>query len=368
MNVIHVTPSYPPELGGMENTVKELAERTARKKYTVKVVTSRFKEFKKSKTTDNLTECRLPSIRIYGIPVTIPCLPFRLFRLIEKDSIVHVHYILNFSMDIAVIVAKLKKAKVIAHMHIDPLPSGPYGRFNPLYKKLVWKKVLPLADLVICPTEDYIENVTQKYNVLKNKCAVLPSGIDIMRFPVKPSLDISSPAKILFVGRLSRQKNVPRLLDAFRLLQKKHDSVLHIAGDGEERSSIESYIKTNDIPNVVLHGTVVGERLPALYASCDIFVLPSDYESFGIVNLEAMAAGIPIVASDIPGVRRLLQDSAILVSADAQKFADAMAWLIEDKEKRYELVSKGLQKVKNYDWDSITDKLLDIYKSLSPAS
>lgn len=364
MKIIHVVAAYPPELGGMENAVKELAELTARKGHEVIVITSSFKKSKKIEKSNNLTVYRLWSIRIPGIPVTIPLLPFKLFKLIMRDAIVHVHYVLNFSMDIAILVARIRKAKIVAYIHIDPLPSGPLGFLNPPYKKLIWSRILSLPNRVIYPTEDYINSMRQKYCVPLDKCSVISYGIDISHFRRKASSIISPPVKILFVGRLHRQKNIARLLESFYLFQKRCEAILHIAGDGEDRKIIEEFIKHKDMSNVVLEGELRGTKLADLYEASDIFVLTSDFESFGIVNLEAMASGLPIVASDIPGVKSLLEGSAILVEPTPENFAEAMARLVENEQLRTDLVNKGFEKVTNYDWDTITEKMITLYRSL----
>lgn len=366
MKIIHVTPYYPPHLGGMENTVKELAEGAWKRGHDVSVYTSDKSVNVKSASKNHLCIHCLKSIKIPGVPPIIPMLPFRLLPNIDKNTIVHVHYTLNFSMDLAIIISKIKGSKIISHVHIDPLPTGPLGFLNPAYKRLFWKRILPLSDVVICPTEDYIETVSQKYDVERNRCVVVPSGIKLADFEnIKTSEKISEPINILFVGRLSRQKNIPRLLEAFRLFQQRYDANLNIVGEGEDKLAIEGIIEKRRINNVIFHGRISNERLIKLYSTEDIFVLPSDFESFGIVNLEAMASGLPIVASDIPGLRNVLKGCGILVKPMPENFANAMIKLVEDDDLRRDLIKKGKEKVKDYGWDKVTDRVIEIYKKVS---
>ena len=242
MRVIHFVVTYAPEIGGMENAVEELAERTARMGHDVTVITSSFKGSKKTERKDHLTIHRLWSIRRHGRPLIIPLLPVKLFTLIKRDTILHVHYIFRYFMDIVILIAKMKRCRIITHVHIDPPPSSPLGFLNPLYKKLIWKNVLSLSDVVICPTQDYVD-IARHYEMPRSKCIVVPSGIDKTRFRRKDSSDISTPVRVLFVGRLSKQKNIPRLLEAFKLFQRKYEAVLHIVGEGEERNIVENIIK-----------------------------------------------------------------------------------------------------------------------------
>ena len=364
MKIVHITISYPPRIGGMENAVKELAERTARMGHDVTVITSSFKGSKKTEKHDHLTVHRLWNIKINRVPEVMPMLPFNLLSYIDSKTIIHLHYQLNPCLDIAFVISKLKRAKIVSHIHIDPLPSGLFGFLNPSYKKLIWKNLLPLSNVVICPTQDYVD-IAEHYQVPRSKCIRVPSGVDTTRFKRKSSSDISTPARVLFVGRLSKQKNIPRLLEAFRLFQQEHEAILRIVGEGEERNIIENFIGNNNMSNVIMEGALVGEKLADVYASSDIFVLTSDYESFGIVNLEAMASGLPIIASNIPAVRNLLEHSAILVEPTPENFAAAMANLMENTQLRKELVRKGLEKVGDYDWDRITEKVVDIYRKIS---
>jgi D-inositol-3-phosphate glycosyltransferase len=363
VRIIHFTISYPPRIGGMGNVVKELAQRTAKKGHYVTVVTSFSDECKKTEIEGRLTVLRLRSIRRQT--TILPLLPTNLFNLIKRNTIVHVHYFFNYFAECGVIlIAKIKGGKIVTHIHANTSPSKTLGFLNPLYKRLIWKNVLPLSDVIICPTQDYVD-IAESYQVPTTKCIIVPAGVDTKRFTSKSSFDISTPIQVLFVGRLSKEKNVSRLLEAFKLFQQSHAAVLRIVGEGVERKTIEDFVRNNNLTNVILEGSLIGEKLADAYASSDIFVLTSDIESFGIVNLEAMASGLPIVASDIPGVRNLLEGSAILVKPTPENFAAAMTRLVEDAQLRRELVSKGLEKVVDYDWDKITEKVIDIYRKIS---
>lgn len=365
MKIIHVTPYYPPHLGGMENTVRELAERTAERGHEVIVYTSnRIGNKPKLSSKENLQVHYLNSIEIGHTPI-MPSLPLRLIRDIDENTIVHIHFAIAYSSEIATIISKIKRVKVVSHIHIDPHPSGSLGFLLPAYKRLFWKRLLPISDVVICPTEDYVNIISQKYGVKKDKCVIVPSGINIKKFKVaNEHMESNEITNLLFVGRLSKQKAIPMLLGAFKLIKGKYDLTLHIVGDGEERTMIEETIAKENIENVILHGRISDEELRNLYKTSDIFILPSNYESFGIVNLEAMASGLPIVASDIPGVKNVLKDCGILVKPTAKNFADAIVRLIGDKNLREELIRRGKVKVRDYDWNKIVKEVVEIYEKI----
>lgn len=365
MKVIHVTPFYPPHLGGMENTVRELAERTAEMGHEVTIYTSnRINNKPKLLSKDNLQIRYLNSVEVGHTPI-IPSLPIKLMKNIHKDTIVHIHFAIAYSSEIAMIISRVKRARVVSHIHIDPEASGSLGFLLPIYKRLFWKRILPLSDVVICPTKDYMNLISEKYDVKQSKCVIIPPGVDLKKFnTVSKRKSSDEVTDLLFVGRLSKQKNLGMLLSAFKLLQKEFELTLHIVGDGEERKMIEERIVKENLRNVILHGRVCDEELRNLYQKSDIFVLPSLYESFGLVLLEAMASGLPIVASDIPGSRSVVGGCGILVKPNPENFASAIAKLIKNRSLREELIRKGNEKVKSYDWNVIAKRTLEVYYSI----
>ena len=365
MKIIHIVSYYPPHMGGMELYVKELAQRTASLGHDVHVYTS-DKTGKKSKlpSKKNLKISYLKSIEIGHTPI-MPSLPLKLMKNIDNNTIVHLHYGIAYSCEVGMILAKIKKAKIVSHIHIDPSPSGHMGSLLSTYKNIFWKRLLPLSNVVICPTEDYI-NVAKKYGVKKEKCTIIPCGIDTKRiYKNHISEPIPKITNILFVGRLNKQKGIPRLLRAVKLIQDKYDIILHIVGEGEEKRTIENIIKKENINNVILHGRVPDNSLWELYHKSDIFVLPSERESFGIVLLEAMASGLPIIASDIIGIRNVVKDCSLLVKPNPKNFAIAIEKLIIDEKLKNELKNKGLKRVKKYDWNDVIDKIIKTYKKIN---
>lgn len=364
MRIIHITSYYPPHLGGMENGIKELAERTAEMGHEVSVYTSdRIGNGTKLISKENLHIQYLKSIEIGHTPI-IPSLPFRLIANINKKTIVHIHYAIAYSSDVGTIISKIKNAKIVSHIHSDSMPIGPLGFLLPLYKKLFWKRLLALSDVIICQTEDYVDIVSKKYGVKRDKCEIVPSGVDTKKFKAHENTDSNEVTDILFVGRLSKEKNVPLLLSAFKLILNKYNLTLHIAGDGKERATIKNIVNREKIRNVILHGPVFDSELRELYLTSDVFILPSSLESFSTVILEAMASGLPVIASNISGLRNAVGDCGILVRPTPENFANAIIRLIEDGDLRKELISKGKDKAKQHDWDKITKKVLEVYENI----
>ena len=363
MKIIHVVAYYPPHLGGMENTVKELAERTQALGYNVLVLTSDKTESRlKEKPMKNLMIRYLQSFELFHTPL-IPALPLELLKEADRNTIVHVHFAFAYISEMSIIFSKLKFAKIVTHLHIDPMASGRMGFLLSFFKK-IWRCVLPFSDAIICPTSDYVDIFSSEYGIDRKRCFVIPSGIDLADYKRKATIS-KSINEVLFVGRLAKQKNLAVLLRAFALVNKNApDMRLNIVGSGEDERILRKMIIEEKINNVILHGRVSDERLSELYLNSDLFVLPSISESFGIVLIEAMAYGIPIIASDIPGIRNSLSGCGLLVNPSPEDFATAILKLKDDKIARQELVEKYQTVLKNYDWNLNIKRIVKVYKKV----
>jgi phosphatidylinositol alpha 1,6-mannosyltransferase len=195
-----------------------------------------------------------------------------------------------------------------------------------------------------------------------------PRGIDTTRFsPDKRSaawrtrLGINADeVVVLHVSRLVREKRLDTLTDALSRLTAPHRIV--IVGDGPDRGFAEARL-----PHAIFAGFLTGEDLATAYASCDLFVFPSDSESFGNVTLEAMASGLPCVCADATGSASLVVpgETGFLAPADdAPAFAAALTKLIEDSALRGRMGQAGLARALTFSWDGTMARLLGYYRAL----
>ncbi|MGH7763352.1 MAG: glycosyltransferase family 4 protein [Candidatus Dormibacteraceae bacterium] len=205
---------------------------------------------------------------------------------------------------------------------------------------------------------------------------VIPNGIDIEMFrpglaPIRHLRD--DHVNILFVGRLEKRKGLGDLLRAFQFMQSRvPKSRLIVVGDGPLRGRVESYVSRHRLPNVVLAGYVPGSVKPRYYDSADIFCAPATgAESFGIVLLEAMASGLPVVATEIPGYMSVLEpgrDSLTVQPKNWRELGSSLVILARDAELRGRLGGYALQKVRRYSWDSVASEVVDVYKEAIQAA
>ena len=198
---------------------------------------------------------------------------------------------------------------------------------------------------------------------------VVPNGIDLGVYkpgvaPIRHLRDEN--LNILFVGRLEKRKGLGDLLRAYRsIVERVPRSRLIIVGDGPLRGKVESYVTRHRLPNVVLAGYVPESVKPRYYASADIFCAPATgAESFGIVLLEALASGLPVVATEVPGYMSVLEpgrDSITVQPKNWRELAASLVILARDPELRGRLAAYAIQKARRYSWEVVATEVVEVY-------
>lgn len=361
--IIQVSSYYPPHLGGQEYAVQGLAQQLAAAGHEVHVVTSaQGSNAHKPVNEQGVHVRRLRSVEFGHAPI-MPGFPGTLIRLAKKPSVIHLHIGQAFTPEMVALVSALRGVPFVAHLHIDFKPSGPAGLLLPLYKRMILAPVLRAAAAVVVLNQATMQILRETYNC-HNKAVVLHNGIDDTYFRIKRPKLAATPPKtltLLFVGRLSPQKNVMALLLAIKATKRKVH--LHIIGDGEERNAIENAISTLKLKNVTLHGRLERAAVLQFYETADALVMPSLYEAQPLVLLEALAAGIPIIGTNVIGVAEHIKDAGIIVNPDAQGIAEG----IQQFDKQYPhlkvMVATGLARARNYRWDATIKKYEELYNA-----
>jgi glycosyltransferase involved in cell wall biosynthesis len=200
----------------------------------------------------------------------------------------------------------------------------------------------------------YKRNVRVIYNVSavdQNTCL---NGRQLVNLPVNCQ-------KLLHVGRLSRQKNH---LALFKTLQQLPGKYLVLVGDGELRDKLELQVKVMGLADRVRFlGEIAPEEVRAVMRVCDLFMFPSAYEGMPMALFEAMAAGMPIIASDIAANQELLQDSGILLPPDPEQFAGAAARLLADRGAAARLGERAARRAKEFTVDAMADGYESLFSS-----
>lgn len=175
---------------------------------------------------------------------------------------------------------------------------------------------------------------------------------------------------ILYVGNTRPYKNLPRLLEAFGLLQKKRPENYQLVIAGGEKRNLPLLKKiTLDLSiekNIIFAGNLTDPEVVALMNAADVFVFPSLEEGFGLPPLEAMACGTPVVTSNVSSLPEVVRDAALLVDPEnVEGIAFAIERVLTDEKLREELIKKGFERVKRFSWEKTARETLEIYKSVA---
>ena len=255
---------------------------------------------------------------------------------------------------------------------ISLLPDYEY-LWSPLsYGYPVYRIMLSKADEIIAVSDSARRFISHFTDV---PVRVIPNGVDTSRFrkmdrdDAREFMGFGDEPFFLYVGRLVTKKGLFTLLLAFRdVLKEIPKAKLRIAGKGKLKPVLSSMSKVLGINgNVEFLGYVPDDALNPLFSSADVFVLPSSFgESFGIVILEAMASGTPVIGTKVGGIEEILEDGkyGVLVHpSDPSELACAMISMMSDRDIQEKIVKRALQKVrKEYDWRVVTKKVMKLYE------
>lgn len=241
------------------------------------------------------------------------------------------------------------------------------------------KRLAAQCQKIIAPTEQEKNNLINKYQAHPDMIDIIPGGVDLDLFQIhnqdkaRHCLNRESKAPfILFVGRFAALKGVPLLLETMALLQEKHPvELMIIGGDGTDnpmRQHLKNHTaRLNLVKQVHFIGRVEHQKLPLYYSAADLVVMPSHYESFGLVCLEALACGTPVVASHVgvmPGVLDGTGNGLTIVEPDTQTLAETInRFLLKKQSKDYDPESVRAS-VKTYSWKRVATNTLHVYKKL----
>ena len=205
---------------------------------------------------------------------------------------------------------KIRKTKIVAIFHHT------YWQQKEYIKEQRWKRIfcifekatLKKADKIICVSKDTKDVIVEQYKIPKKKVIVIPNVVDTKEyFPIEAIEKI--PNSLLYVGRLDERKGIKFLVKTYSSLAKSSPYIkLYIIGKGPYTSYIQDEIEKNQLTNIRPLGFVLQEDLNEWYNKVSCFICPSIFEGFGITVIEAMAAGTPVIATNVNGIRTILSD------------------------------------------------------------
>ena len=369
MKIALVSPydyAYP---GGVNNHIACLEERFTRMGHEVKIIAPSSNP---KKGSENAIFIGKPvPIRASGSVVRCPVSPKLLFsdrikKMLEQEKfdIVHIHEPMMPALAISVLHHSSKEL-VVGTFHATRSNSWGYTMWKPLLKK--WMAKLEGKIAVSKAALGFIDRY------FPGDYRIIPNGIDLQRFsdkvaPIEKYRD--GKLNILFVGRLEKRKGFKYLLGAYGRVKKEFPQcrLIVVSPPGRLCDKHEKIAVRRGLSDVVFAGYVSDEDLPCYYNTADMFCAPATgWESFGMVLLEAMATGKPIVASDIPGYAGLISrgvEGLLVKPRDEKTLAGAILTLLKDKPMREKMGQCGKKKAQDYSWDVVAQKVMDYYQYL----
>jgi glycosyltransferase involved in cell wall biosynthesis len=293
-----------------------------------------------------------------------PGMALALLRL-PRNAIMHLHVAQAFVPEAVFAAHLLRRIPYVAHIHIDVGPSGWAGFLLRVWKPLVLGPILRRASAVAVFTSEQSSAIVSKYRIDDSRIRIVPNGVDEAFFWDRER-DMSRIPRLLFVGRLSVQKNLNFLLQALDGISERFETTL--VGSGELEHELKEMALDLRLKNVRFYGRADGTELLNLYRDADVFVLPSEREGMPLVLLEAMAAGLPIVATNVPGNRAVVVpgENGLLVPVDnPAKMREALLALTSDPV-RYRAMSTASRRLAaGHSWQTIAAQFERVYLDVS---
>jgi phosphatidylinositol alpha-mannosyltransferase len=206
--------------------------------------------------------------------------------------------------------------------------------------------------------------------VVAGPVEIVPNGVDVERFahPGPPAEGLPVGRLVLWVNRLDPQKGFGVMVRAFEdLARRRTDVCLVVAGDGRDREALRG-LPEEVRRRVVRLGTVPHDELPRYHAAADVFAsAATGQESFGIVLVEAMAAGVPVVATDIPGYRDVVRDGVdglLVRPGDPAALSNALERVLSEPDLARALAEAGRERAAAFSWDVVVPRLEAVYEGV----
>jgi N-acetyllactosaminide 3-alpha-galactosyltransferase len=368
MRIVQVTPYFHPHLGGVESHVMSISQELDRRGHALTVVTS-SDDGAREEWIGGLRVLRSRSLlTLFQTPVTLTMA--RDICAVEAD-LYHAHTPSPLPAYFAARAAATTGVPLLITYHCDAEIGGPWGpTVLGLYHRILEAYTMERAAGIITTTRTY---AATSRAVWDQDTVTIPNPVDIARFhPDVPPGDIRArhgipedEPLVLFVGRLVPHKGTEYLLRAMSGLPAH----LLMVGTGPREGLLRKMATLPALEGRVhFAGRVSSRELPQYYAACDLSVLPSTsrLEAFGIAALEAMASGKPVIVSDVPGVREVIEEGREGLRVDpidARDIAVNVRTLLEDEGLRKQMGRRAREKVeRDFSLVSVVDRLETFYK------
>ncbi|SIR73342.1 rhamnosyl/mannosyltransferase [Haladaptatus litoreus] len=364
--VLQVSKFYYPDVGGVERVVQQLAE-GLNSLYDMRVLASATEGIGEQTIVNGVPVSRTSSFGTVLSVSASPTFPAQLAWLQRDADIIHYHLPNPLCVGSHFITPKTD-AKIVVTYHSDIIRQKSALKF---YRPFL-RRFLDKADRIMVTSPNLLQS-SEHLAPYEHKCTVVPLSINLDDYsdptgePPELPVDPDRPT-LLFVGRLIYYKGVEYLVDAMTQI----DATLLIAGDGELRESLQERAAACGVDNKVhFLGYVPDKHLPHCYEAADLFVLPSvePSEAFGIVQLEAMAYGTPIINTNlrtgVPWVSKDRETGRTTVPRDSDALANEINEVLDNKELLHEYGENAYQRVQQrFNEETMLDQVNQLYREV----
>lgn len=383
MKIAHIVCTFPPYRGGMGNSAYYFAKLTAAANHEVTVFTPKYRANTPESTAADFdfSQFKVERLSSFFSSGNAAFLPQFIWRL-KKFDLVHLHYPFYGAM-LPILLTKLlfnRRMKLLLHYHMDTIGTGLKGQFFKFSRFFTLPMLMKRADFISCASLDYAKNsaLTDLFDRYSDKFITQPFGVDLTVFKPQPTIKQPNEKIILFVASLDKAhyfKGLPVLLKALKLLVSEQTFGLPeqtiklvVVGEGNLKKYYQKLVADTGLnESVCFTGSLSTDELVKNYNQADVFVLPSvnQGEAFGLVLLEAMACGTPVIASNLPGVRSVFRNKVegfLVVPGDENDLAKKISAILSNDKLRKKMSEAALNLVtRKYDWQKIGRNLVQLY-------
>jgi glycosyltransferase involved in cell wall biosynthesis len=367
MKILQTPVRFYPFTGGVENYVYYLSKELVKRGHQIDVLCANEPPSKKEDIIDGIKVKRLPYIVKIANTNLTPTLPLEIAR--SDFDIIHTHLPTPWSSDWSMIISKLKNKPLVLSYYNDVIGTGFSDYVARFYNSTSLKLLLKAADKIIIIQENY-RHMSPHLKGFQDKIEVVPCGVDTDKF--QPNNSQKGKNTLFFLSVLDEfhhYKGLNYLLEAIKMVKQQIPQVkLIVGGKGNLISNYQKQVKSLNLENnVEFHGFIPDENLPEYYNQCNAFVLPSissAQEGFGIVALEALACGKPVISTEIVGIADDINNNnlgAIVPPCDPDSLAEAIIKVLSGTSDSRRMERKCREVVEdNYTWlyvAKITDKI-----------
>ena len=378
MHIANFTNTYLPVISGVVRSVRAFRDELTRKGHNVFIFAQEHGDY----IDKDPFIFRYPSLSLpvgVDIPAAIPLSPFmdRLLPAVKLD-VIHTHHPFLLGQTAATKAQELNLPLVFTfhtqyreYTHYIPFSAETVQNFLKSAVDRWLQDFMRRCQHIIIPSESMRDTLVNEYG-LKNNFTVIPTGINLEAYrtasgdKIRGKRHWEKDIVMISIGRLAPEKNWPLLLYATSLVLKDYPRFrLALIGDGPERKSLENLAKELGIQKrVTFIGSLAFSETPSYMKAANLFGFASVTETQGLATLEAMAAGLPVVAVDASGTRDLLKhgQQGYLVENDAEALAAGIKKLLANPERMQKFAEAAYKKAQSFNIENLTEKLLDVYE------